>query len=218
MQKISKRLLSVAEEIGTTESFADIGTDHGQLILYALERGITQRAFAVDISKNSLEKARRNLEEAGVCDRVSFFCGDGLKPLPEIPDVVVIAGMGGHEIVKILTEEKRVKKAVLLPHQDAHLVRKYLIENGYRIEKDYIVADGKYYAVIVASPGKSEYTEEEILLGKNNPKREDYNERNKKRKAAIEMIMKEQNVTLDALKDDIKKEYEVLEKWSKSSI
>ena len=213
MVKLSKRLQFVAQEIGTVDTIADIGTDHGKLIIYALEHGFAKRAFAVDISEKSLEKARRNIEEEGLGDRVVFFCGDGLNPLKIMPDVVVIAGMGGHETVKILSAGKRAEKLVLVPHQDAHVVRKYLAESGYDMEKDYVVEDGKYYAVIVATPGKCQYTEEEILLGKNNPKREDFGNRIKSRVAAIDRIKEEQNIGIDGLKEEIKKEYEVMTAW-----
>ena len=217
MPVLSRRLLTAASEIGISDSIADIGTDHGKLIVYALERGLAKRAFAVDISPKSLEKAKRNAEDRGLTDQVTFYCGDGLKPLDCRPDVVVIAGMGGNETVKILSEGSKQKKLVLIPHQDAHLVRKYLCENGYRIEKDYYVEDGKYYAVLVAVEGvqTEPYTDEDFWLGKNKPKTDAFIERNNKRLADIERILQEQRVKPNALQPDIRQEYEVLKQWSK---
>ena len=42
---------------------ADIGTDHGFLPLYLLEKGISPKVIMTDISPNSLDKARNNFEE-----------------------------------------------------------------------------------------------------------------------------------------------------------
>ena len=218
MSNLSPRLLAAASEIGVVDSLADIGTDHGKLIVYALERGLAKRAFAVDISPKSLDKARRNIQERSFSKVVEFYCGDGLKPLADVSDVVVIAGIGGNETVKILTEGKQQKKLVLIPHQDAQIVRKFLVENGYRLEKDYYVEDGKYYAVLVATYGKEaiSYTEEEYWLGKNVPETEAFYKRHEKRLEDIERIMREQQVDADVLQPDIRKEYEVLKTWSKS--
>ena len=77
MLRIGKRLKSVAEEIGEVNTFADIGTDHGQLIIYALEHGYAKRAFAVDISEKSLSKAVSAIAEAGLSEKVDFFVADG---------------------------------------------------------------------------------------------------------------------------------------------
>ena len=218
MIRLSKRLLCAAREIGQTDVFADIGTDHGQLVSYALERGIAERAFAVDISPKSLRKAEQNIRERGLSDRVEFFCGDGLKPLREIPAVVVIAGMGGNETVKILSESLPPKKVVSIPHQDAHLVRRYLVENGYGLTADYIVEDGKFYAVLAAEQGAPivRYTPDEYILGKNFPPNEAYDKRNRKRLFEIETIIKMQNVLPEALQPELQQEYEVLKRWSKS--
>ncbi|MBR1747962.1 MAG: SAM-dependent methyltransferase [Clostridia bacterium] len=216
MQKLSPRLQFVAGEIGKAKTIADIGTDHGKLIVYALENGLAERAFAVDISKKSLDKAKKNIEESGLSGKVDFFCGDGLLPLKEQPDVAIIAGMGGNEIVKILSEGHRADRLILVPHQDAYLVREYLLQNHYSIEKDYVIEDGKFYSIIVTASGESYYSDDEIILGKNNPNREAFGRRNEKRMIQIEKILREQGVGIEDLKTDIQREYEVLKKWSES--
>lgn len=216
MIKLSARLKCAAEELGNVRSFADIGTDHGKLIIYALEHGLTERAFAVDISDKSLSKARRNVEERSLSDKVSFICGDGLMKITELPEAIVIAGMGGNEIAKILSDRRMDTKYILLPHQDAHVVRKYLCSNGYSILKDYVIKDGKYYSVITAERGDCLYTDSEMILGRNYPETKEFEERVIERKKAIESIVAAQKIELDALQEEIKSEYEEILKWLKS--
>lgn len=216
MIKLSARLQRAAEELGKVRTFADIGTDHGKLIVYALENEIAERAFAVDISCGSLEKARRAVKEHGLDERTDFFCGDGLTPLKQIPDAVVIAGMGGNETVKIISDRPMDTRYILLPHQDAHAVRRYLVRNGFDILKDYVIRDGKFYSVIVAERGRCEYDESAIILGANNPPTEEFRLRLLARKAAIEDLLIEQGVELSVLQSEIRHEYKEIEKWLKS--
>lgn len=216
MLRIGKRLKSVAEEIGEVNTFADIGTDHGQLIIYALEHGYAKRAFAVDISEKSLSKAVSAIAEAGLSEKVDFFVGDGLTTLKEIPDVAVIAGMGGNEIVHILSSVSMDTKYVLVPHSDAHVLREYLCSHGYKIEKDYVVFDGKYYAVITCKYGKTEYDRSKIVLGGDNPHTKEFEERILDRKKRIEKILSEKNMSSDSLQPELREEYEEINEWLRS--
>lgn len=215
MPTVSKRLRAAASEIGNVKLLADIGTDHGKLVIYALEHGLAERAFAVDISENSLEKAKRYAEHRNLADKIEFLCGDGLKPLPTTPEVVVIAGMGGNEIVKILTEKRLEAKYVLLPHQDAHILRKFLLKERFNITKDYVVRDGKFYTVLVAENGECNYSEREIILGKNYPPTEAFEDRLLDRKKKIEEILSERKVDIDNLQEEIKTEYKEICEWLK---
>ena len=217
MQKLGKRLSYVAQEIGKVKSIADIGTDHGILIIYALEHGLADRAFAVDISSKSLAKAKNLACETGLDEMIDFFCGDGLDPLLEIPDVIIIAGMGGNEIVKILSNKKLLTKYILVPHQDAKEVRKYLVDNGFCILKDYIIFDEKFYPIIVAQPGKCEYSKSEIVLGANKPPTEWFALRVQKRKQEIDFLLEKNNALINQLKPEIREEYEECARWLASN-
>ena len=50
---------------------ADIGTDHGFLPLYLLEKGISPKVIMTDISPYSLDKARKNFEKPSVLKRIA---------------------------------------------------------------------------------------------------------------------------------------------------
>ena len=213
MIKLSRRLKFVADEIGSVDTFADIGTDHAHLIIYALQKGIAKSAIAVDISEKSLQKAQYNVQQANFGNKVSFVCADGLHGLTTVPDVIVIAGIGGNEIVKILSEKVIATKYVLVPHQEARILREYLVSHGYKLVKDYVVQDGKYYSIIVAEPGFCEYNKSMFILGANNPATEDFVRRVINRKREIDEVLKTNDTTIDCLKDEIREEYEECTKW-----
>ena len=213
MAFLSKRLRCVADEIGEADTVADIGTDHGKLALYALRKGICKKVIAVDISENSLQKARAQAENSNLSENIEFICGDGLLPLNEIPDVIVIAGMGGNEIVKILSDRFLPARYILMPHQDAHILRSFMREKGLRVIKDYVVEDGKFYTLIVCEAGENDYTDSEIILGRNFPPNGDYVRRLADRKKKIEFILKSQRINPEKLQEELAAEYKEIEKW-----
>lgn len=188
MIKLSHRLTAILSEING-EKCADIGCDHGKLIVKALKDNIIEYGYAIDISPMSLQKAATIGREEGVSSRLTLLCGDGASVLPEKVDVAVIAGMGANETVKILSYADFAKKYVLSPHQDAHILRKYLSENEYFVRKDYIIFDKKYYPIIVAEKGKSNYTPDELYFGKNTPSTDAYEKFLSIRHSALSKVM-----------------------------
>ena len=164
---LSPRLNEVYRRLGGCGCLADVGCDHGKLSVKALQEGICDRAIATDISGASLTKAAYLADRCGV--ELDCRVGDGLKPLvPHEADVVVIAGMGGKEIVDILIEASwRPKRVLLVPHRDAPWVRKYLSLAGYQTKFDTLVKDaGHYYWVIDAALGEEgrEVIKEQLAL------------------------------------------------------
>jgi tRNA (adenine22-N1)-methyltransferase len=218
MSGLTGRLGFLFNEIpDNCDTLADIGCDHGKLLVEAVKRGRAKRGFAVDISGASLDKAVKLAAENGVGDRISFFCGDGLKPLPAVVDCAVIAGIGGIEIIKILREGGgSAKSYILSPHSDEILLRKFMKENGYRAARDFYICDGgKYYPVIFAFHGENDYKYEEIYLGKNRPAASAAVKRHEKRKEILERAIAAAGK--ERADKEILTEYEVLKKWCGSN-
>lgn len=153
---------------------ADVGTDHGILAYKILAQNKADRVIATDVSAPSLEKAIELKNHYGLGDEFRCIVGDGLKPLVDEDnvDIVVIAGMGGHETIKILTEKPEnleVSKYIFQPMQDAIILRKYLVQNGYNILIDETVKDrNKFYSTIMCEKvGKFKSASvEEFVVGK----------------------------------------------------
>ena len=124
--------------------------------------------------------------------------------------------MGGNEITSILSQKDIAKTYILSPHQDAHVLRKYLNENAFTAVKDYVVYDKKFYPIIVAVKGNGVYSEKEIYLGKNLPKTDDYEVKNQRR---LDYLEKQLGINLEnkcQYKNELREEYEVLKEWQRS--
>ncbi len=161
---MSKRLDKLTALIPECELLADVGCDHGYVGIAALRYKRAQKVLFVDVSAQSLAKARANCPEE-LRERADFICRDGLGDISA--DCVVIAGMGGLEIISILRDAKYLPRTLVLqPNRNAPEVREY-ISAFYRICYDRIVADGKFYNMIVAerADGGMELTELQRQFG-----------------------------------------------------
>ena len=156
---------------------ADVGTDHGYIPIYQVLTGRAERAYACDVAEGPLGRAVDNIRLYNVADRVDAVLSDGLiglKGIEEnIPESIVIAGMGGSLICRILTDGCKVaagaKELVLSPHSEWYEVRQFLQDNGYKIaDEDMVKEDGKYYVIIKAVHSDDKVrslTDEELRFG-----------------------------------------------------
>ena len=172
----SARLLSALPYLTKGGAVIDVGTDHAYLPIYLVGQGISSRALACDINKGPIESAERNISAAGFAGKIDTLCTDGLHETENFqPDDVMVFGMGGELIMRILSEAPWLKNSniglVLQPMTRAHLLRAWLTRNGFEIVGETITyEDKRYYQTIAAcySGKNEEYTEEELLLGRLN--------------------------------------------------
>ncbi len=184
--ELSKRLQRVADSVTEGSRLADVGTDHGYIPIYLVERGICPAAVAGDVNRGPLERAAAHVQAAGLEDRISLRLGSGLKAVDvsEV-DSVVMAGMGGELICQILRESPEFMEAgrelILQPQSEIYKVRRLLHEYSYHIEGEWnLLEDGKYYVIIKARPGRESYAHAgdyeygKILIDKKDPLLGDY--------------------------------------------
>ena len=171
--ELSKRLYAVAGLVTEGASVADIGTDHGYVPIYLVESGIASKVIALDVNQGPLNRARMHIVRHGLGDRIETRLSDGLAMIrPGEVDTVIASGMGGPLTIRILQEGKEVadqlNALILQPQSEICRVRRFLTENGYRIEQeDMVLEDGKYYPVMRVVHGTKEpYEEWEYLYGK----------------------------------------------------
>ena len=172
---LSARLMSALPYLKKGGAVIDVGTDHAYLPIFLVREGISSRALACDINRGPIESAERNIAAAGFACQIDTLCTDGLHATEGFdPDNILIFGMGGELIIRILSDAPWVKDAnvglVLQPMTRAHLLRRWLLENGFAIVGETITHEDRYYQTISARYcGKNEeYTEEELLLGRLN--------------------------------------------------
>ena len=171
----SKRIDVLCSLLTAAETFADVGCDHGYCSEYMLSKGLCKKAILSDISKGSLAKAERLLAEYIQNGKAVSVLGDGFYGVPSNTDEVLIAGMGGSEIVDILSDKKYgfiPKRFVFQPMHDAEKLRRYILDNGGYIERDFTFEDVKFYDVIVGGKAADKttepYTDAEYEYGREN--------------------------------------------------
>lgn len=164
------RIDKLCAYLGTCESFADIGCDHGYCTRYMLKNNLCNTAVISDISEKCLDKARELLSAYIAEGKVEAVCCNGLSKIKEDTEQVLIAGMGGEEIINILKNSFIPLNFVFQPMKNVRLVREYLISCGAEITVDeYFESGGKFYSVIKGKrEGKTPtYAEVNLLFGKN---------------------------------------------------
>ena len=93
MVKISERLRTAAGLIGEGERLADVGTDHGYVPIYLVERKHIPSAIAMDIRTGPLERAREHIRMYGMEDYIQTRLSDGVAALkPDEVDTILVRG------------------------------------------------------------------------------------------------------------------------------
>lgn len=160
--ELTPRLQAVADLVPQGARLADIGTDHAYLPVSLLLEGRIPSAIAADLRRGPLDRARVTAMEYGCTDQVSFRLCDGLKGIaPQEADAIAIAGMGGETITSILSAATWVKgkhlPIILQPMSSQPELRRWLWQNGYSIQEEKIVREGKkLYTIFLAMAGSSD--------------------------------------------------------------
>ncbi len=157
MIQLSKRLQAVADLGKFGDTMADIGTDHGYIPIYLIQSKRISHAVAMDIGKGPLLRAQEHIAKYQLGAYIETRLSDGAKELccGEVSSVV-IAGMGGVLMQKILRDSEEVfrgvKEIILQPQSEIEQTRRFLLDNGYEIlAEDMVLEDGKYYPMMRVS-------------------------------------------------------------------
>ena len=167
--KLTNRLLKIANLVTPNKRLADIGTDHGYIPVYLLNKGVIDFAILADINKGPLENARSEVKRNKLQEKVDLRLGSGIEVLKKGEvDEIIIAGMGGILIADLLEANKEVahntEKLILQPMQAQEELRIYLLNNGYEILDECLEKeDFRLYEIIVAKyTGKNTNVEDNI--------------------------------------------------------
>ncbi len=159
---------------------ADIGCDHAYIPISAVQSGNAIFAYASDVRKGPLERAKKNVFEAGLSDKIVLRLANGLDGAEEFdPDTIVIAGMGGELIAEIIERAPFVRTEkitlILQPMTCADELRKYLINNGFEIERERLAYEEKHIYQIMTcrfTNSAQTYTTSELEVGRDHDDKE----------------------------------------------
>ncbi|MDO5392276.1 MAG: class I SAM-dependent methyltransferase [Eubacteriales bacterium] len=187
--QLSKRLQALANLVSQDHVLADVGCDHGYIPIFLIQNHRIPKAIAMDIGEGPLQRAQENIRSYGLEGYIETRLSDGLAKLnPGEADTILISGMGGPLMEKIITEGKSVAEQademILQPQSDIPRFRKFLTEMGYVImQENMIEEDGKYYPMMKAVRGNAqpcselEYRYGPVLLRQCHPVLKQYLER-----------------------------------------
>ncbi len=156
--RLSRRLAAIAEAALPADRLADVGTDHGLLPVRLLLSGAISFAVATERSVARLAPVRLLAATRGLAG-LDLRAGDGLEPLRAADrlDVLVLAGMGGRTMRRILDPRRLAAlgppRLVLQPQTSLDEVLRHLDEVGFVVERKTPVTDRtRRYVVVSAAP------------------------------------------------------------------
>ena len=196
MPYLSKRLQAIHDMLpkGVT---ADVGSDHGKLMIAFFKSGKVTKGYAIENKKGPYQRLVKALEKEGLIDDIIPLFSDGIEDLPPEVKNIVLAGMGGDLIIKILKKHPEKLKLVSTIIVDAHgavaKVREEISQMGYIIADEKMVKeDDKFYEIIkFIRADIAIYTNEDIEFGPilRNEKSATFKEKYSERIAEIDNLL-----------------------------
>ena len=155
--QLQPRLQLLADMVPPGSRLADVGTDHGYIPVWLLQRGRIAAAIASDIGAEPLQHAKQTAAEYEV-NSIDFRLCPGLDAIaPEEADTIVIAGMGGETIQTILEAASWTAGGehllLLQPMTKVEYLRKWVVDNGYCFTEERLVLDKNYLYPVFAVRG-----------------------------------------------------------------
>ena len=110
--QLSLRLSAIAGLVTRGNRLVDVGCDHGYLPVSLYLDGKIPGAIAMDVRKGPLSRAQEHISQYGLDAYIETRLSDGLEALkPGEGDTLVIAGMGGPLMERILTDGAEVRES-----------------------------------------------------------------------------------------------------------
>lgn len=170
---MNNRMFAAVKYIESGKGLIDVGTDHGYLPAWMAKHGYKGNIIASDINESPLKKAIATAEAQGVSRRIQFQLCDGLDGCsPDSVDTIIVAGMGGELICRILDRAEwcmdRRYKLILQPMTKSEVLRYWLTNNEFEICAEELVPEGNalYQLMVVRFGGMTRLNDAELFIGK----------------------------------------------------
>jgi len=152
MIKLSLRLQTIHDMVPNS-IVADVGSDHGKLMIALFESGKITRGYAIENKKGPYNRLVKALTDNHLEDAIIPLYSDGIEDLPSTVSTVVIAGMGGENVVGILKRHpeklKYVDTIIVDAHSELALLRDEVSKLGFTIADEKIIKeDDVFYEII----------------------------------------------------------------------
>lgn len=171
MQNLGPRLDTVFNLIKPNSRVCDVGSDRGHLALNYLASNYGPFIQVVENKKGPFSILQNSLKDYDQDKRLLVSYADGLSKVDPQVDTVVISGMGGETIYKIIEAAQKqfegVQNLILSPHTKYHLARQIAYKKGFKLSEEHFVSEsGKAYIVMLFQKDVyNNYTNEELFYG-----------------------------------------------------
>ena len=174
--QLSERLTAIAEMVTEGNRLVDVGCDHGYLPVYLMLQHKIPGAIATDVGKGPLARAQEHIAQYHMEAYIETRLCNGLSEIRSGEgDTLVIAGMGGPLMERILSEGRHAlpgfQELILQPQSDIPHFRRFVMQNGYQIiQEEMILEEGKFYPIMKAvqyeGEGPAVWSREEEMFGR----------------------------------------------------
>ena len=164
---LSKRLETIIYLVDQGENVADIGSDHGFIVIELINRNIAASCLAVE---NKIGPYTNLVKNTSLIKNIKTSLSDGLKEVDKQFSTVIIAGMGFNTIKEIINDsiEKLdiIDTFIIDSHTLTYELRKFMSEIGYFIKDEQCLIENKiFYEIIKFQKGHKVYSEVELKYG-----------------------------------------------------
>ena len=150
---------------------ADVGADHGKLIISLVEDNKIYKGYAIENKKGPFSRLKKAIEQSFKQEKIIALFSDGIKDIPPEINILIIAGMGGDNILKILNDGidklKNIEYIIIDAHSSIDKVREFVCNHGFSIAEEKIIYEDLIYYQIIkfVKSDKAFYTIEDFEFG-----------------------------------------------------
>ncbi len=150
---------------------ADVGADHGKLIISLVENDRIPKGYAIENKNGPYNRLLKAIIDSGYIERIVPLLSDGIRDLPPSVKTIVLAGLGGNLINQILKKhiEKlfNVDTIIVDAHTNVKSVRQFISQNGFIIAEERMVKeDGVIYEIVkFIRAQRAIYSDEDLEFG-----------------------------------------------------
>jgi len=167
---LSIRLRTISSFCDENLNIADIGADHGFVLISQFAKNANRLLLGVENKKGPYDTLVTNLKLYGCNDKIRTSLSDGLSEVTDNYKEIVLAGMGTKTIMKIVNDHleklKNIDYFIVDSHTNTYSIRKFFVKLGYSIEKEtFLKENKKVYQIIKFKKGEAHYSETELKYG-----------------------------------------------------
>ena len=170
MIKLSLRLETILD-MTPVSVVADVGSDHGKLMIALYESGKIAHGYAIENKQGPYTRLVKALTKENLEDIIVPLFSDGIRDLPTCVNTIIIAGMGGEGIIKILQaypkKLKNVQTIIIDAHSHIPETREAITKMGFIIADERMVKEDEIFYEIIRfiRSDIAFYSEDDLTFG-----------------------------------------------------